>query len=49
MAERNGPDDDRESDDQKNGEDLLPEADAGKTDAAKYSTDEGRTEEDLEP
>jgi hypothetical protein len=31
-----------------NGE-LLPAADPGTTDAEKYSTDEGRTEEDLEP
>jgi hypothetical protein len=49
MAESKESDEQRESRDDKDGEDLLPEADAGKTDAAKYATDEGRTEEDLEP
>lgn len=35
--------------DDANGEQLLPAADPETTDAEKYSTDEGRTEEDLEP
>lgn len=32
-----------------NDEPLLPAADPSGTDAEKYSTDEGRTEEELEP
>jgi hypothetical protein len=48
-----GPDDESSAEsgapEDGNGEQLLPAADPGTTDAEKYSTKEGRTEEDLEP
>jgi hypothetical protein len=53
MTEHDGsrPDDepDRSGSPKDDGTQLLPAADPGKTDAEKYSTQEGRTEEDPEP
>lgn len=47
MPDRPSPSQDSDDDDA--GLDLLPETDPDQTDAERYSTDEGRTEEDLKP
>jgi len=41
--------DDDGTDNDNSGSQLLPAADPGLTDAEKFSTEEGRTEEDLDP